>query len=114
METKLLTCPFCGCEAEINKIADGQYYVECSNFYCWVVPSTDICSTKEKAIELWNTRKHPLDSDVLQIFFEAIEEWNKREPMGEIVEKIEKLRDSVENVDFKNGCNACLVELSRK
>lgn len=31
-----------------------------------------------------------------------------------IVEKIENVRDNVQNVDFKNGCNACLVEISRK
>lgn len=57
-EVKLLPCPFCGGEAEIDsdKIGKGKslYYAYCKN-YC--ITQYGYYSSKESAITAWNTRK---------------------------------------------------------
>jgi Lar family restriction alleviation protein len=61
-ETKLLSCPFCGGEAElighyIKGVANNyQYFVRCKQ--CKARPqSFNTFKKPEKAIEVWNTRK---------------------------------------------------------
>ena len=47
-EKKLLSCPFCGGEAEVC----GYYFIQCTK--CGA--STLTHTNREKAVELWNTR----------------------------------------------------------
>lgn len=54
-ETKLKPCPFCGGEAEILKNGAGCFQVYCDN--CEVRQYAYAHKSKEKAIEAWNTRK---------------------------------------------------------
>lgn len=63
-EIKLLPCPFCGGEAELNLFL-GNYLVTCTECPGATAPIRG--TTKEEAIEAWNTRK----------------------PMQEIVERLE-------------------------
>ena len=58
-EIKLLPCPFCGSRAEIHKMTNGQYYVDCSldNGFCHVIPKTGGYDTPEEAAEAWNRRE---------------------------------------------------------
>lgn len=53
---ELKPCPFCGGDAELETNSYGRYYVECSNYYCKIRPSTFIDADKEKVIEDWNER----------------------------------------------------------
>jgi len=50
--TKLLACPFCGSEPYIAQNY-GDWYVGCN---CPIEPAASDYD-KERAIELWNTRK---------------------------------------------------------
>lgn len=60
-DNNLLTCPFCGGEAEIGSVEEyieTHYFVNCVE----CLASTNVLvnshmTTKEEAIELWNTRK---------------------------------------------------------
>lgn len=75
-ETKLLPCPFCGGEANIRPMYDVigwtkedepieklRYVAECENEDCWSNPVTNPFDTEQQAIEAWNTRK-PMDNIV--------------------------------------------------
>ncbi len=62
-ETKLLTCPFCGGEAKIATYDFGysikEYWIYCHSCDC----ASGRYHSKEQAIEAWNTRK-PIDDIV--------------------------------------------------
>lgn len=65
----LLSCPFCGGEATIYGSKTG-YGVMCKDKpFCAILPAG--FSTKERAIEVWNTRR-PMDRIVEQL--EELEE----------------------------------------
>lgn len=51
----LLTCPFCGREAELVSDGDGVY-AGCSDKACLIKPITDTYKTKRDAIRAWNRR----------------------------------------------------------
>lgn len=82
-EIKLLPCPFCGGEAilETDKIGNEQklYYVSCKDD---CITQYGYSSTKEYAIEKWNTRK----------------------PIERIVERLEEEKQRLKKV--KNNCIA--------
>lgn len=67
---ELKPCPFCG---EIPKYYQygNEWCVECHSDKCWVVPETDLCSSKEEATEKWNART-PI-ADVVEV--ETIKAW---------------------------------------
>ena len=65
--SELLKCPFCGRRAELRHDKDGFSYIVCANDGCYV--RTDGHLNEESAINAWNTRT----------------------PMANIVEKLEKL-----------------------
>lgn len=83
-ELKLLNCPFCGGEVVISdeKIDATRevYNFHCHN--CDMVTFYDFPNDKEKAIETWNTRT----------------------PMANIVEKLEALKNGA------SGCNGVMCE----
>lgn len=53
-ETKLLPCPFCGGEPQIDGDSDRGYYVICDG--CGVVTSEYGCLQKADAWTKWNQR----------------------------------------------------------
>lgn len=53
---ELKPCPFCGGEAELWASEDGIYGVWCSNPDCYMDVDTRDRTSKEAAIEAWNTR----------------------------------------------------------
>ena len=75
-EIKLKSCPFCGSE-KILYISEKDYFgiknVSISCLECHISQTGD-CETKEEAIEKWNTRK-PMDEIV-----ERLEEERKKLP----------------------------------
>lgn len=55
-ETGLLKCPFCGCDAEIEKSQIAElYFARCSNRYCHAQPLCE-ADTIAEAVEMWNGR----------------------------------------------------------
>lgn len=52
---ELKPCPFCGGKARFLNWKSA-WAVECCNDYCCVLPETEICDTKEAAVEIWNRR----------------------------------------------------------
>lgn len=60
-EYKLLSCPFCGGEAELIKRVmsncESWWYVTCLNGDCTIRVGTLHRAKKEEAIKEWNTRK---------------------------------------------------------
>lgn len=53
--TELKPCPFCGGKPRFWNWK-SEWAVECCNDYCCVLPETEICDTKEAAVEIWNRR----------------------------------------------------------
>ena len=53
--SELLKCPFCGRRAELRHDKDGFSYIVCANDGCYV--RTDGHLNEESAINQWNTRK---------------------------------------------------------
>lgn len=74
--SKLLKCPFCGRRAELRYDKDGFSYIVCANDGCYV--RTDGHLNEESAINHWNTRK----------------------PMANIVEKLEEKQERYDDVAF--------------
>ena len=64
---ELLNCPFCGGEAEMLNYSPTEWLVHCIE-----------C---DGMVENWRKTKQ-----------EAIEQWNRRTPMANIVEKLEELK----------------------
>ena len=53
-ETTLLSCPFCGGEATVERIGkSGYFYVACNTAYCCDFGKFN---TESEAIAAWNTR----------------------------------------------------------
>jgi hypothetical protein len=59
---KVKPCPFCGCTPEIiiticksNNFT--SYKVECTEFACFVNPSTKLSISESAAVTRWNKRK---------------------------------------------------------
>lgn len=83
-EIKLLPCPFCGGEAELNRtIVKGRsmYSVSCKHKWDCTIGTTFLQETKEEAIELWNTRK----------------------PMERIIDRLEEEKDYMEVYPFSGA-----------
>ena len=66
-EIKLLPCPFCGGEAELDIDDLGNWLVRCKKCFCRTSRS-------------------------MSKFFPTVS-WNTRKPMQEIVERLEEIRD---------------------
>ena len=80
-ETKLLPCPFCGGEAEVC----GYYFIQCTKCGSSTLTHTNI----EKAIQAWNNRK-PIDDIVerLETLAEkAMKNSEKAAELGHFYEK---------------------------
>ena len=60
-DIKLLTCPFCGGEADLEEYTGSldckKFAVECRNIECPTLPCTEWHLDKDAAIKAWNTRK---------------------------------------------------------
>lgn len=57
METKLLSCPFCGGEARVREFYIGDCYEELTTIDCQVCGVDIGCfETEAEAIEAWNAR----------------------------------------------------------
>ena len=76
-ELKLLPCPFCGGEAEMLNYSPTEWLVHCIE-----------C---DGMVEKWRETEE-----------EAIEQWNNRTPMDNIVEKLEEAKEEYRDYD-KNG-----------
>ena len=77
--SELKRCPFCGGEAKIDKTITNTVSVECK--VCHASSRIILCTEgdiEEKAIEEWNTRK-PMENIV-----ERLEEENYRKDGGEL------------------------------
>ena len=80
-DIKLLPCPFCGGEAELNG-RNGEYYVDCNLQYgnCACIPTTWGFETEEEAIEAWNTR-NPIERIVKKLEEKADEAHDRYNPV---------------------------------
>ena len=56
MNGELKSCPMCGSAAELIKFFNGSYSVDCSNSYKCLTIEKENYSTKQEAIDAWNTR----------------------------------------------------------
>lgn len=82
-EIKLLPCPFCGGEAKLERkvvcYGHGEYvevaYIKCEECSC-------------RTGEMWN-------GNIEQRVKDAIQSWNRRKPMQEIVEKLESKKKNI-------------------
>lgn len=57
---KLMSCPFCGHEAEVIEYKINgkiRYQVECVNDMCGVNPTTELAMREADAIRVWNERR---------------------------------------------------------
>lgn len=63
--SELLSCPFCGCEADLSKSSGRDWIVGCSNGKCIMCPWSFGFSTEQEAIEAWNTRAERTITPVL-------------------------------------------------
>lgn len=64
---ELRRCPFCGGEAKIVFAEEyKQWRIRCKNIDCDVRPSTSWFNNEEEAIDRWNRRK-PIDEIVEQL-----------------------------------------------
>ena len=57
--SELKRCPFCGGEAKLTKFKpfnEYEFFVECMNVSCAVIPKTWIYKTETEAIVAWNNR----------------------------------------------------------
>ena len=67
--SELKCCPFCGGEAYTDKIGKPLFTIRCTNINCY-------CEISKNSLE------------------DAINAWNIRTPMANIVEKLEELADN--------------------
>ena len=96
---KLLSCPFCGGEAEINLFM-GNYCVTCKECAGAIFPYFGM--TKEEAITAWNTRK-PLERIV-----ERLEELTEKHMSNS--EKAAELGKDYERHMILNGAKGIAFE----
>jgi hypothetical protein len=76
---KLRDCPFCGGEANFGTPRGDFWHVECSNFECAGCGKPYSSWTKDRAIELWNTRATVAtltDASLVEKLAGALEESN--------------------------------------
>ena len=66
--SELKCCPFCGGEAYTDKIGKPLFTIRCTNINCY-------CEISKNSLE------------------DAINAWNTRTPMANIVEKLEELKE---------------------
>ena len=84
-QKKLKICPFCGGEAEMvvaHHVFEKPYVVICKNENCRASKG-NFSKTKEEAIETWNTRK----------------------PMQNIVERLEEEQEKLDTDMFARECD---------
>ena len=71
-DKRLLSCPFCGGEGEVHEYNSFWYKVGCNNQKCFLYITAQVFNSKEEAIEAWNTRK-PMQNIVERIEAECKE-----------------------------------------
>ena len=103
MQNKLLPCPFCGDKAELFEDEPRQFYVGCTNPDCKVEAFLPFSKTREIAIEHWNVRK-PMEQIVERLEDEIEDEvWRGYEER--VIEKstlygaIEIVKGGVDNAE---------------
>ncbi len=75
--SELLSCPFCGGEATVERIGkSGYFYVACNTAYCCDFGRFD---TEAEAIAAWNSRAdyHGYEQAAIEAW-ESIKAWNSR------------------------------------
>lgn len=83
-EPKLLPCPFCGAEAELEEtelLGAFRKSAGCSNEGCQGYQATITFATKREAIAAWNTRADcdgPTDAEILLAYHEQQKEWHRK------------------------------------
>lgn len=58
-KTPIAPCPFCGMTGTLYSVETEkgrQYAVDCENYDCRVSVCTELCGTREQAINDWNRR----------------------------------------------------------
>lgn len=87
MNKELRSCPFCGGEAQVNERYRGgtpnrkMYWVSCKQ-----------CGIAQLHNDLAGYRYQG----------KAIDKWNRREPLEDIVEQLEELKDKADNYQVKS------------
>jgi len=60
MEMGIKTCPFCGAKARSHQMEhenpESKWFICCSNNHCEIGPRTNLKSTEQGAINIWNDR----------------------------------------------------------
>ena len=93
MNKELRRCPFCGRKGELwnNKLTYRLYGVICEECDCM----TPYFTTREEAIEAWNRRK-PID-DIVEQLEEYEGTWSGR-----------NRRNEYKDCDYEGGCAGCV------
>lgn len=55
--SEIKRCPFCGGEGEVHEYNSFWYKAGCNNQKCFLYITAQVFNSKEKAVEAWNTRK---------------------------------------------------------
>jgi len=83
MSEKLLPCPFCGGEAEIERLEDPTiWFVDCSQCKCQL---DETYETKEDVIEAWNTRRSLSVTKIAKLLTAYLSDYSSNKFAEEIV-----------------------------